>query len=454
MTFFPRSPWLERSARTSFEAVERIGVAGLYLCALGTWLSTALQNLGLALVILTFAINRRAWRWAFSSPVFWLCGIAAAYVLTRGHYAAIEFPTTAELQLKASQDWVKLTLFIPIAWYLQRSPKHIPWVLVLCGLGLMARTLANLDVGTVKAILNGMRYGGHLGKPIAYAFYMSVCLLGVTILAPRWLQLDSNRAVYWAKNIGTGILIAALFWLFLAAQSRGPLLALASVLPIALAVRYWPSRQTTRVKNNHIWHVVIGIGLAVLLLGISGAHMLAKRIVDELPSAETALDDSLGKAPRDNTTLRLQMWSFGIEKWTERPWFGWGPGSTQHVLATKDNPALRHDSGEPWDHLHSLYVQLLFSFGLVGAGLAGSIAVLLCLGIVQRYRKGRLCQDETIFLLGNFGLIAIYSLTDFRHLNQDWSSYWLMLAAITLASGTVNNQARADERNAAILSAK
>lgn len=444
MNYFPRFIRFAYSPNNTFEGiVEGVGVAGLYLCALGTWLSTAVQNIGLALVILTFIVDRRAWRWVLSIPVFWLCGIIAAYALTRGHFAAAEFPTTAELQLKFTERWFKLTLFVPIAWYLWCDPKRIPRTLILCGLGLLIGTLASLNPETLKAIFNGVRYGGHLKKPIAYAFYISVCLLGVTVLAPRWLSRpNDSRAAYWAKNTGTGILIAALTWLFLTTQSRGPLFALTCVLPIAIAIRYWPQRRKTPEADHHVWHIVIGIGLAVALLGASSANMLVKRISAELPGAELVLSENLSQLPRNNTTLRLQMWKFGLEKWSERPWFGWGPGSTQYILSTGNDPALRNDVGEYWDHLHNAYIQTLFSFGIVGFGLAGSLIALLCLGVIQRYREGELHRDYAIFLLGNFSLIALYSLTDFRHLNHDWSSYWLILAAITLASGTTGNRNR------------
>lgn len=427
-----------KGSESRFEtAVARIGVAGLYLCALGTWLSTAMQGIGLALAVLSFVVDRRAWRWAFTSPVFWLCGGMGVYVFARAHFGALEFPPTAELQTEAARDWIKLLIFLPLAWLLWQAPARIPRVMALCALGLLAGTLMALDPDTIRAVMGGARFGGRLSKPIAFAFYVSVCLLGMALLAPRWLSRPSgNRWIGWLLIAATGIVTVLLAWLFLASQSRGPLLAMAGVFPIALAVRYWPGRKTAPGTHRAGWAVAAGIAGVVLLFGIYNADHLAQRIEAEMPSAGIVFDQGLDQAPRNSTTLRLQMWRFALEKWAERPWFGWGPGSIRHLLEQEQNPALHFSPSEPWDHLHNAYVQALFSFGVTGAALIGMLLALLCAGVMREYRQGRVPRDMAVFVLANFGLIAVYSLTDFRHLNHDWSSYWQLLAAIALALGT------------------
>ncbi|MEW8046739.1 MAG: hypothetical protein AB2805_09625, partial [Candidatus Thiodiazotropha sp.] len=50
-------------------------------------------------------------------------------------------------------------------------------------------------------------------------------------------------------------------------------------------------------------------------------------------------------------------------------------------------------------------------------------------------RRKRVSIYFLAFLMSNFMLIAIYSLTDFRHLHWNWRFYWLIIAGATLAFG-------------------
>lgn len=73
---------------------------------------------------------------------------------------------------------------------------------------------------------------------------------------------------------------------------------------------------------------------------------------------------------------RLSYWQGGWQAWLERPWTGWGPGSTPWTLAPylPPDPGLR-PPGQIVADLHSLPLTLLYELGLPGAFLSLGIAV-------------------------------------------------------------------------------
>jgi O-antigen ligase len=109
---------------------------------------------------------------------------------------------------------------------------------------------------------------------------------------------------------------------------------------------------------------------------------------------------------------------------------GWGPGSVEPILAASRALELNLVGGKPWDHLHSAYVSTLFAFGIVGVLLFGILFAALILPIWRRYRGGGIQRNDAIFFICGFAMIAIYSTTDFRHLNHDWRMFWLLFAGM------------------------
>jgi O-antigen ligase len=84
--------------------------------------------------------------------------------------------------------------------------------------------------------------------------------------------------------------------------------------------------------------------------------------------------------------------------------------------------------GPDWlDHLHNTYLEVLVRFGLVGALLMVGTLGLLARGFWVAHREGRLPFDYAWFLTGALGLMAVWSLSDFRLLHPDWRSYWILM---------------------------
>ena len=142
------------------------------------------------------------------------------------------------------------------------------------------------------------------------------------------------------------------------------------------------------------------------------------------------LEQGLDAVPLTAATLRLHMWRYALTRWAEQPLLGWGPGSVEPLLAASRDEALNFLVGEPWDHLHSAYIQTLFTLGVVGVVVFGTLLAALILPIWHGYRNGSIRREEAIFFLCGFALIAIYSATDFRHLNHDWRMFWILFSGM------------------------
>jgi O-antigen ligase len=150
--------------------------------------------------------------------------------------------------------------------------------------------------------------------------------------------------------------------------------------------------------------------------------------------------------PRTSVGYRLDVQVFGLQRWLERPWLGWGAGASEYLISHSNNPRLLHPSkggSLDWmDHLHNSYLETLASFGIVGTGLLAAAGGLLIRGLIQSYRAGRVPLDYFLFLLGGLLMTAVWSLFDFRLLHGEWRAYWLLLAGLAHSFALQEREAR------------
>ena len=417
---------------------ERIAIAGLAISALFTWLPPAPRNLGLAIVVLAFLLSADGWRWARRQPLAWMCLAAVVYIALRTGLAIIQLPETAHTQLVQGYRWMTLFIWLPpVAWAASRGRSVVILAAVLAAAGLVGGTLIALGSILIEHGAVG-RFGGYMGKAIAFAFYSALVVLALLVLLPRIHRWTRGRAA-WIRiaSIGTGTAaIVLLSWGFFASDSRGPLLTAAVVYPVVAAYLLGP--RLLRVARGHgklsATALVAVIAVAVLVGAMGVKHSgLQARVERASTEIGTVLREGLDQAPLNNVTWRLHMWRFGLARWAQHPLVGLGPGSVTYEIRQTSDPSLRHPGGEPWDHLHSAYVMTLFTFGLVGFALFGTVGFLLYQQAARAYRDGRLPREVCALVAANLAMILVYSLTDFRQLNHDWRAYWILAAALSWA---------------------
>lgn len=414
-------------------AVDWTGVVGLYLFAFFSLLSIAASHVAMAIMLIAFVLSPAARKSMFRQPIFWLCIGTLVYILVRTTGAVNEFPE-AENTLKHGQGWALLMFFPLLAWWMSRNPARIPVVMILMILGFSVGILSTLDLDMFNRILRGERLGFHFNKAIIFGFHCAVALLAIGIFAPLWLSQIQPTSRLKKTLLVVAIAIALLFFAqgLIISKSRGVWLSMILTIPVILATAYL-FRTDSRPKISSLGPFALLISAAAIVVISLNWSAISFRLAYERQGLGTAFTQGLDKAPLGSGTFRLHLWQFGLEHWRERPLLGLGPGSTRYLLAQENNEALRNPNGPPFDHLHSGYFELLFQLGLVGAVLFLACLVLLVGGLLRGFREASFSRQLLLFLLGNFVLIAVYSLTDFRHLQWNWRFYWLIISGATFA---------------------
>lgn len=423
------------NADTLYRYQSAAGFLGLLLMSVGVTLGPAPQNLGLALALLAFATTRDAWRWVGGLPELHLGLALAVLILAAAAYAAHTLPDTASEQWDQATSWLKLLLFIPLAWFV-RSERHTALALAFSAGVLLSAASASWEQWFLGEPWPA-RFGGQLGKPIVFGFYALVALLIIVGHFPAvWSRMGSVRRRAAALVLAGGS-AAYLVWVLLATASRGPILtAIVSLTVLAATWARWAPRPF-RLSPGRL--LVAALAL-ILLLGVfqEPLKLVVERFRGEADSLVAAFSpEDSAEDVRDNTSIRLAQWRFAVAEWSRRPVFGAGPGSVEY-LEMQDGHHLLFDSvtGQPYDHLHSAYFQVLFAYGLAGLTLISLLMGLLARRILLAWRGGAIDGSQLSALLAGAAAIAAYSITDFRHLNHDWRAFWIVSAAVVLGLGS------------------
>ena len=417
---------------------QRIGEAGLHLLCLCAFLAPAGAATGLGLLVLGFILAPP--RRSSDSPLQALplppaVAIAvglAAFVLVHTAWVVMGDPAAAPDLWRAAGAWLALLIFVPFGWFLAQGPTRIWRLLGLTLVGLIGGILWRLDWAALMA--NSEAYLGSrpgFGFPtIAFALYAGTAILGLVFLARRWWAPGPSRV--WRVGLWA-LALVLLVEGFLIAQSRGSWIALVVALPLGGALAWRLGSQQTRTQAPR--HRGLLLAAALVAIGglvIANGGLILERLSAELDTLDTALEEAPGDRPRTSLELRLRAQVFGLTHWSQRPWLGWGAGSSNPLMEADGDPGLREE-GLILRHLHNAYLELLVQFGVLGALLAAALMASLILGVWQALGGGRCPPDLGVFLLAAFAFLLIWSLWSYRALHQDWRIYWVLLAGTALA---------------------
>jgi O-antigen ligase len=134
--------------------------------------------------------------------------------------------------------------------------------------------------------------------------------------------------------------------------------------------------------------------------------------------------------PESSFAYRYQVYKFGLEKWLERPWLGWGTAASRPLIAASGRPELyNHQFGQWMANMHNAYLEILVRFGVVGAALfaAGLWQLVGALRAARRLR--RLPEDYWLFLTASLVMTGIWGFGS-HFLLEPWRGYWLLLAGV------------------------
>jgi O-antigen ligase len=425
-----------------------VGVVGLYCFSFCSLLTIAGANIGLALMLIALLLSSDAWRRLFSQPLVWSCLLVIAYIVYRGIDATWEFPAEQKTLTNQTRDWALLFLFFIPAWWLSQSPRRIPVALGLVIAGFTLGILSELNGETLSQLLQGARSGLHFGvnKPIIFGFICSAMILGLIVLGIHQFNPQLEHSRLKRISLVTLIILAVLFFTqgLVISQSRGVWLAIFFAIPtIFLTLKF--TRQSKKQPKVSLLIPLFTLGLVLTLVLALNWNTILQRISTDKQELSSVVTEGLENAPLSASTYRLHLWEFGLNKWLERPFIGWGPGTTYALVEAENNPALRDYRDVSFDHLHNAYLEVVFQLGLIGIMLTALVCGLMISKIMEAYQKKRISIYFLAFLFSNFVLIAVYSLTDFRHLHWNWRFYWLVLAGMAYAFTLINFRPHLDQ---------
>jgi O-antigen ligase len=308
----------------------------------------------LAVVVPVYVLFRllRGWRPGRIPGAVWLpAALFAVWAWASGLWA------TSDAAWQASLGAIGLAAayFLGFATLVD-SPAQIrellrTYVLGAAGVALLAMAQAGVDVRSV----------GLQGDPNIFALYQVAAIPAVGMLA-------RTAKVPW-QRLAWLLLILPLTASVFASQSRGGLLSLAVVLPVALV-----RGDFGRIVRGH---TVFAMGATTVVLGVLGG--IAGRIDDRL-SVEAIL--------RDQGTGRLDIWLAAWHGYLSNPLLGLGAGGFQPqsswLLETTPGVGLSPDSAyfRTGIKVHNVYLETLAELGPVGlllwlAILAGTVVLIL-----------------------------------------------------------------------------
>ncbi len=417
----------------------RLGLFGLLLFAFSAWFGPAPANIALALMLAAALMEwRQTWHVFRHDLIFWPTLILLGYIFLRAALAAQEMPELAEEQWKTAWNFASLGLFLLPAYWLARCPNKLGWVLALAVAGLIIGLGLNQDWSKWELMLQGQRSGAEKWWYSIMGLYTVTALLGLLLFAPRLLHRQQTRLLTSAVAVTWLVCLIVVVHAFIVSQTRTVWFAALLVFPpvFFFFIRGWLKAHPDFPRQKLALVAIAGVALVGGVF-IANFETISKRATQEsavyegIAKLEELSTESVAKlVPKSSFGARFWLLSYGLELWEERPWLGWGPGtsSTRDLAPLRD----RQDLVGFW-HLHNGYMEVLYRFGLVGALLFALPVFLVVRAAYRAHRRKEMPNDLYLFLAGALFLTLIWNLTTVRLDKLDYRVYWYFLAGIAYA---------------------
>lgn len=413
------------------ELAEGFGALGVTLFAVTAW-STPLGNriaLGLCLAALALSPEARAalYRDSFCRYAVML----VVYLVAETLWGATLFPETLERQLLDLATLVLLLLgFLAVAWWLQGSLARINRVLALAALGLWVGLIPHAQLRDVLTFRTGDQTGFQMSAGCSGLISASV-ILGLLLFAEPWLTLSRKpwqialRGLVWAA----GLYLSA--YMLVASQSRTAWLAAGILFPLVFCYRYYRNYRYRGFSLRQLPYLPVMV-VVIFAAGVAAnGESIWRRIGPDRETAQKILQGHDQTLPYSSLKFRFHAQKFGLNKWLERPLMGWGTGSSKHLIATSGRPELWVAQAGNWvSHLHNTYLELLVRFGLLGMVLLSVAVWRLAVAFRAVQRAGWLPSDHVLLVAGCLGMAAIWGLTVFQLMTEEWRAYWSMVMGV------------------------
>jgi O-antigen ligase len=155
-------------------------------------------------------------------------------------------------------------------------------------------------------------------------------------------------------------------------------------------------------------YAVIFLFLTITLFVLQ-KNMITGRIISRWKPIELLIDGKPADMPLSGTKVRYEAWRLGIQRWLQRPFWGWGPGSSAYLLNQSQIQSIRIGSGkgDVLKDFHNSYVETLVQIGLVGVLFFAASLWLVLKSLWDAYFANWIRLEIFLFTLGALTLFLI-----------------------------------------------
>jgi O-antigen ligase len=412
----------------------------LWVFAFSAWSLTGVAHAALFLLVCLFLLDLPDnWKVLRVEPAFWIMPIGVGLMLVLAWRATLLFPDTAIDQWRGVWVWVAPFLFVVVAWWIARDTAQVGRLMAAALLGLAVGVLRKTDWSHIPAVLTGLRY--HFGyAALGLAFIAAVMLIGLLVFRRRITEFGDGTQP--RPILGWALWIAALLFVatvLVVTQSRGAALSLV-VAGVAFVVAGAfgrlkrgdaASARGSRRVTLRLVYVSFVLGFAALLFWSTKDRLIAD-LTSFADAEEIKVQDyaaSLG--------ARVNLHRVAGQVIATRPLLGWGPGTstTEYVVPRGLVAVTSHDREKvpSFSHLHSVALEILARFGLVGAALAIAFGILQLRAFRRLLTDSRATPELRRFFALSGVVVLLFVLYDFRLINVDFRFFSILYFGILYA---------------------
>lgn len=403
------------SGRNRSEWIDFAGWAGLLLFSFGVFYRTLLVHEGLLLMAAAFLLRcRPLTSTLLRDPLIMLSFAFLLLLAARTVSAAAEFQAHRSLILEGALRSIQIGFFAVFlaAFWMHRWERRWDWLVVALLAGFALRVLRKLDWSNLTATFQSFWSGevrAAIGStPNRFGLWNAILLLACVALPRQIWGRSENTPVRWARKGFWGLITVTSLMGLVFSQSRSAWIA--AVVIILPAILWKLSRRVrTRTRATAAAAALLAMLASIVVFWDvleHRVHLQPDAYLDIL-QGEGRSDDQAETVALDSIAERLLIYRLFGEKWKERPWFGYGPGTSAILIAGAPEDYARI---AVQNHFHNLALDILIQLGIAGLLFYAAFAYLVFRQLWQGRRSGQMHPDYFVFLFGALMLVLIGSL--------------------------------------------
>jgi len=387
-----------------FQWIDAAGLLGLYIFSFGVLYRTLLVYEGLLLMALAFALKIRTLeKRVLRDPLLILSATFLVFLMVRAYFTAIEFK---EHQSLVWDGMLKLFFFgfwvvFLVAFWLSRHPDRWNELVIALIAGHMVRVARKFDwvvfYNQFDQIWDGFIRIGWGSTVNRFGLWSAVIFFGCIILYRQiWgPHRHRNNLIYWFRLIlwvmavilsGAGLVYS---------QSRSAWLAAVLVIPVIFFYHFYQAKKIP-IKPA----VLIGVLLLAISVMTNLQAIVEKRL---LPGSSIINNENIKISINERLLLYQLFW----EKWTERPFWGYGPGTSEVIISQAED---KYATIRNWDHFHNFAFDFMFQIGIIGVLFFIASFYLIVRQLFSGRRRERIDREYFLFAIVGLTLMVISGL--------------------------------------------